>query len=289
MAPEVFPVHTLSTVPELPDVEHLRRRWEEHVPGATITRTVTTDRGILRNTTPRALDAALSGARVEPPERIGKWLLARTDGPTVVLHFGMDGSLRWADGPEGRHRHDRVVFETDRGEMRFRNMRKLGGLWLAHDDSELAGVLGNVGPDALALSRRRVASELRARRGQAKSALMDQTHISGIGNLIADEVLWQARLHPKTRLEELDDAEIDALAGTVGSVLRRAVASHDYVTRNPSWLLRVRGGRDAACPRCGTPLARTVAAGRTTWFCPSCQPETRSGAPRRTRRPGRSR
>jgi formamidopyrimidine-DNA glycosylase len=262
-------------MPELPDVEHLRRRWEANAPGARVLRTVVTDPGILRNVTEAALDAALRGATFEAPGRVGKWLLARSDGPTVVLHFGMDGGLTWAAGADGRHRHDRVIFETDRGEMRFRNMRKLGGLWLAHDEQELAEVLGNVGPDALELSTRALAGALRARRGQAKSALMDQTFASGIGNLIADEVLWQARVHPKTRLQELGDEEIAELAKAVRAVLRRAVERYDYISRNRSWLLHVRGRPNAACPRCGTPLERTVAAGRTTWFCPHCQPQTR--------------
>jgi formamidopyrimidine-DNA glycosylase len=279
-------------MPELPDVEHLRRRWEAHAPGARSLRTVVTDPGILRNTEPAALDAALRGERFESPERLGKWLLARTTGPTIVLHFGMDGGLRWAEAPEGRHRHDRVIFETDRGEMRFRNMRKLGGLWLAHDDAELAVILGKVGPDALALTPRALAAALRAKRGQVKPALMDQAFASGIGNLIADEVLWQARLHPKARLQDLDDSAITELARAVRAVLSRAVTRYDYISRNRSWLLHVRGRPGAACPRCGTPLSRTIAAGRTTWFCPACQPEpdAKRRAPRdatRTRGPGR--
>ncbi|MCA1727117.1 MAG: hypothetical protein LC722_05540 [Actinobacteria bacterium] len=226
-------------MPELPDVEHLRRRWEAHAPGARSLRTVVTDPGILRNTEPAALDAAVRGERFEAPERLGKWLLARTTGPTIVLHFGMDGGLRWAESGEGRHRHDRVIFETDRGEMRFRNM-----------------------------------------------------FASGIGNLIADEVLWQARLHPKARLQELDDASIAELARAVRAVLSRAVTRYDYVSRNRSWLLHVRGRPGASCPRCGTPLARILAAGRTTWSCPACQPDpdAKRRAPKdapRSRGPGR--
>lgn len=271
-------------MPELPDVEHLRGRWGRDAAGATVRRTVVTDPGILRNVSPRTLDAALRGERFEAPDRVGKWLLARTTGPTVILHFGMDGGLQWSEEASDRHRHDRVVFETDRGEMRYRNMRKLGGLWLAHDDAELGSVLGNVGRDALAIPARELARTLRGRPGQAKAVLMDQSRFSGIGNLIADEILWQARVHPRRRLADLDDDAVTALARTVRSVLRDAVSRYDYVTRR-SWLLSVRGRPGARCPRCGTPLQRTLAAGRTTWFCPACQPAARDGAPRRTRRP----
>jgi formamidopyrimidine-DNA glycosylase len=260
-------------MPELPDVEHLRRTWARDTAGRTIRRTVVTDPGILRgDVTPDVLDAALRGRRLEEPDRIGKWLLARTDGPTVILHFGMDGGLRWAESPDGRHRHDRVIFVTDAGEMRFRNMRKLGGLWLAHDEGALGTVLAQVGPDALVLEPREVAARLRTRRGQVKSALMDQALLSGVGNLIADEILWQARLHPKRRLRELTDRGVLDLARVTRSVLREAVDRYDYLSRKRSWLNHVRGRPGAACPRCGTPLERTVAAGRTTWFCPACQP-----------------
>jgi formamidopyrimidine-DNA glycosylase len=265
-------------MPELPDVEHLRRTWAAHAPGRTVRRAVVTDPGILRGgVSARDLDAALRGRRFEDPGRIGKWLLAPTDGPTVVLHFGMDGGLSWAEDPAGRHRHDRVIFETDTGEIRFRNMRKLGGLWLALDEPELGAVLAQVGPDALALEPRAVAARLRTRRGQVKSALMDQSLLSGIGNLVADEVLWQARLHPRRRLEDLSDDEVLNLARVSRSVLREAVDRYDYLSRKRSWLSHVRGRPGAGCPRCGTPLERTVAAGRTTWFCPACQPEPAAG------------
>ena len=275
-------------MPELPDVEHLRRTWAGYTLGRRVRRTIVTDAGILRGgVSPVALDRALRGRRFTEPDRVGKWLLARTDGPTSILHFGMDGGLRWGDDAAGRHRHDRVIFELDEGEIRFRNMRKLGGLWLAHDDAELGQVLSAVGPDALALSRGDLAARLRGRRGQAKAALMDQRMISGVGNLLADEILWQARLHPKAALGSLSDQAILGLADTVRSVLGEAVKRYDYLSRKRSWLNSVRGRPEAACPRCGTPLERTAAAGRTTWFCPRCQaaPRTRNGAPRRTRRP----
>jgi formamidopyrimidine-DNA glycosylase len=261
-------------MPELPDVEHLRRTWAGYAVGRRARRTIVTDAGILRGgLTPEGLDRALRGRRFAEPDRVGKWLLARTDGPTAILHFGMDGGLGWGEDAEDRHRHDRVVFETDGGEIRFRNMRKLGGVWLAHDEDELGRVLAAIGPDALALGPADLAARLGTRRGQAKAALMDQRLVSGLGNLLVDEVLWQAGVHPKARLDDLGGERIAEIARTVRSVLREAVDRYDYLSRKRSWLNAVRGRPGAACPRCRTPLARTIAAGRTTWFCPSCQPE----------------
>jgi len=94
-----------------------------------------------------------------------------------------------------------------------------------------------------------------------------------VGNLIADEVLWQARLHPRWRIESLTEDERVRLHSAMRKVLRTAVGTYDYIATNRSWLLHVRGEPGAVCPRCHTPLARTVAGGRTTWFCPACQPE----------------
>ncbi|MDQ4004822.1 MAG: Fpg/Nei family DNA glycosylase, partial [Actinomycetota bacterium] len=180
-------------MPELPDVEHLRRVLAAHGTGRRIDRVITTDAAILRNTTPETLDAAARGHRFEEPARLGKWLIAWTTGPAVLFHFGMTGNLIPARNAVGRHRHDRTIFELDSGEIRYRNMRKLGGLWLAHDRAEADGLLTGLGPDALSLDRRRFADLLRARRGRVKAVLMDQAVLSGVGNLVADEVLWHAR------------------------------------------------------------------------------------------------
>jgi formamidopyrimidine-DNA glycosylase len=257
-------------VPELPDVEHDRRVLAAHATGLLIERTVTTDPGILRNTTPAALDRALRGHRFEEPERHGKWLLAWTTGPAVLFHFGMTGDLIPAESRAGRHRHDRVIFELDRGELRYRNMRKLGGVWLAHDREDVGAIMGPLGPDALTLDRRRFRALLAGRRGRVKAALMDQRLLAGIGNLLADEILWRAGIHPTRRIEGLGPEERDRLFEATRSVVRTSVERFDRLPRG--WLIHVRGRPDAACPRCGTPLGRTVVGGRTTYFCPNHQP-----------------
>jgi formamidopyrimidine-DNA glycosylase len=121
-------------MPELPDVEHFRRTFARSAAGRTVREVVVTDRGILRDVDARELHRALRGRRFEQPERRGKWLVAPTDGPVLVIHFGMTGDLEWAPDASGRHPHDRVVLVPDVGELRYRNMRKLGGLWMAHDE-----------------------------------------------------------------------------------------------------------------------------------------------------------
>jgi formamidopyrimidine-DNA glycosylase len=259
-------------VPELPDVEAYRRFFLRHAARRTIRRVVVTDPAILRNASPPGLDRALRGRRFAEPERHGKWLLCWTDGPALLLHFGMTGEFTWSGQEPERHRHDRVIVELDRGEIRYRNMRKLGGAWLAHDRVEAAAVMGDLGPDALAVSRKEFLERLSRRRGGLKALLMNQRLVAGVGNLIADEVLWQARLHPRRRVEDLSDEERVELFRKMHSVLKESVERFDYVPRKRGWLNHVRGLPGAVCPRCGTPLARITAGGRTTYFCPSCQP-----------------
>jgi formamidopyrimidine-DNA glycosylase len=260
-------------VPELPDVEAYRRFFREHAAGRTVRRVLVPDPTIVRNATPQALDRALRGYRFADPDRLGKWLLAWTvGGPGLLLHFGMSGDLIWSEDEPERHRHDRVILVLDLGELRYRNMRKLGGAWLAHDRAEARAVTGELGPDALTVSRREFLDRLSRRRGGVKALLMDQRFVAGVGNLVADEVLWQARLHPRRRVESLDDQERVRLYRTMHAVLKEMVAKFDYVLRKRGWLNHVRGRPGAVCPRCETPLSRATVAGRTTYFCPSCQP-----------------
>lgn len=255
-------------MPELPDVERYRRFLARHAVGRPISSVRVTDRGILRNTTPQALGRALRGRRFEDPDRQGKWLVAWTDGPALLFHFGMTGDLIWGAGPEGRHRHDRVILEMEGGELRYRNMRKLGGLWLAHDADEAGAVLGSLGPDALEVGRREFRDRLGRRRGRIKPALMDQRLLAGVGNLVADETLWRARIDPSRSIERLTDTEHDRLYDELRAVLRTWIGEGGEPRGS---LLAERAGPDPRCPRCGAALLRAQVGGRTTYRCPTCQ------------------
>jgi formamidopyrimidine-DNA glycosylase len=260
-------------MPELPDVEAERRYFARHAAGRRVGRVVVADPVVVRNAAAGALDDALRGRVFGEPGRLGKWLLCWTDGPGLLLHFGMTGELVSAADERERHRWDRVIVElADGTEIRYRNMRKLGGVWLAHDDGEATAILGHLGPDALTIARPAFLARLGRRRGGVKAALLDQRFVAGVGNLVADEVLWQARLHPRRRIETLTADDRVRLSRVLRSVVKEWVERYEAVPRKRSWLYPVRGVPDAACPRCRTRLERIVAAGRTTWLCPSCQP-----------------
>lgn len=260
-------------MPELPDVEGFREVLASCAQGRVIRRVDVRDPGVLHGIGARGLRDALEGRRFGAPERHGKWLLARTGGPTLVLHFGMTGRLVCGRPEDAVQAHDRVLFTLSGGrQLRFRDQRKLQGLWLAHDDSGIDRLLGRQGPDALAVDRAEFEALLSARRGHLKTALTDQSVLAGLGNLLADEILWRARLRPDRRARDLTEADLRRLYGRMRGTLRAAVPTGCVPPRD-SWLTGHRDDPDPRCPRCGTGLRRTRMAGRGTVWCPRCQPE----------------
>ncbi len=258
-------------MPELPDVEGFRRYLDDHARGQRVQRIEAPDRGTLRNTTPQGLGRALKGCTFGQPERHGKWLLAHTDGPTVLLHFGMTGYLAWREHGRDREEHDRVVFVCDGGELRVNMMRKFGGVWLASGDDDVAEITGPLGPDALDLGRSDLGELFQGKRGWLKTALMDQSFIAGIGNISADEILWHACLHPETPAGRLDEEQLDELYTAMRGVLTESV-DHGRVPTKESWLTSARDPEAGRCPRCGSRVEKAEVAGRSTYWCPRCQP-----------------
>lgn len=235
-------------MPELPDVEGFRAVLAEHATGRQIEHVEVLDAGVLRDVSARHLMRSLWGHRFGDPERHGKWLIARTDGPALLMHFGMAGGLHWSGSRSGRHRHDRV--------------------------------LAGLGPDALGVGRADFDRALEkgdrpaGGRQAVKAALMDQSVIAGLGNLLADEILWRARIHPRRPVRELGPADRARVHGQLRRVLRAAIPA-GRVPARAGWLTGRRDDDGARCPRCGAALARDRMAGRTTVWCPNCQPADR--------------
>lgn len=261
-------------MPELPDVESFRRVLASHAVDRRIERVDVTDAGVLRGIGAQRFAEALGGRRFGQPRRQGKWLIVPTDAdPVMLLHFGMTGSLVWADPGEDRHRHDRIVFVQPHGELRYRDMRKLQGVRLPRDRAEAERVLADVGPDAADVSSGdRLHELLGDRRKQVKAALLDQSVIAGLGNLLADEILWRAHIHPRRSCVQLGRNDYTRLAGRMRTVLPQAVTAGRVPPRE-SWLTGHRDEPSGSCPRCGTTLAHGRIGGRSTVWCPHCQPD----------------
>lgn len=257
-------------MPELPDVEGFRRFFDDHAHGKTIAH-LKAEGEIVRNSSPQGLGRSLKGARFQTGRRYGKWLICPTDrGSALLLHFGMTGELVWAGSSDDLHPHDRLTIELYDGELRYRAMRKLGGAWLKRDWETLEEVVGTLGPDADHVSADELAELLGRRRGGLKSALMDQSFVAGLGNLTVDEILWHARLAPQRSTRELEDVDVTRLYEAIDGVLRDSKKAA-RVPAKEGWITKARAEDAPQCPRCGKRLSRDRIAGRTTFWCSSCQ------------------
>jgi len=259
-------------VPELPDVEGFRRVLADHAVGRRIRDVEVFDSGVLRGVNAAGLRQALCGRSFGEPWRHGKYLFApvapRKDQATLILHFGMTGSLQWT---AERHRFDRVAFTFRGGRLAYRDLRKLHGLRLAHDPQEVSQVVSRLGPDAADVSREELQQALSRLRRQVKPALMDQSVVAGLGNLLVDEILWRARINPHRSTADLRPSDVADLYSRMRTVLRQSIAAARVPPRK-TWLTGRRDDPSGACPRCGSPLSHGRLGGRSTTWCPTCQP-----------------
>src|SRR5918994_241173 len=255
-------------MPELPDVELYKRYLDECALRRTIERVVVNDARILGALPSDAFVSRLTGNRFEESRRHGKHLLVRLrkDG-WLTLHFGMTGNLLYfredADDPP----YDRVRFDFAGGHhLAYVNRRMLGRVGLA-DDANACIQDEELGPDALdpAFDLRAFAQAIEGRRRDVKSVLMDQALIAGIGNIYADEILFQARLHPQKPVTSLDDRERTALFRQIQQVLETAIdrgaGAEQFLERLPDDYLLPHRDKGGKCPRCGGPIATLRVAG----------------------------
>lgn len=265
-------------MPELPDVELYKRYLEEHALRQTIERVMVNDARILGDLPAQAFVARLSGNRFEDSRRHGKHLLVRLKkAGWLTLHFGMTGNLVYFKGGADAPRYDRVRFDFQGGcHLAYVNRRMLGRVGLA-DGADAFIRAEDLGPDALApaFDLEAFTRAVEGRRRDVKSVLMDQTLIAGIGNIYADEILFQARLHPKTPVTSLDDRQGAELFRQIKQVLKTAIecgaGAEQFLERLPDHYLLPHREKDGKCPRCGGPIASLKAAGRTSYYCPRCQ------------------
>jgi formamidopyrimidine-DNA glycosylase len=273
-------------VPELPEVETIRRRLSPLLEGRRFEHVEIADPRLTRPHDPFEIARELEGERVSVVDRRGKYLIVRFEsGRALLVHLRMTGSLRHAatgtlvDDPHRRA----VVTLDDASDVAYRDVRRFG-TWLLLEPSDLDGYLeSRVGPEPLAASyrARHLAAALAGRRAPIKAALLDQRTIAGVGNIYADEALWRARVHPLTPASELTSDEVKAIHAAVRAVLQRGIRRQGSTLRDyqlPDGTsgtaqdrFRVYGRAGADCERCGTPIDKIRVAGRGTWYCPGCQ------------------
>lgn len=267
-------------MPELPDVELYKRHLDATCLGRTIRGVTVGDARILAEVSAAELAPRLEGARMTASRRHGKHLLVDVGPPGwLTLHFGMNGSLKHFTDGEADPTYDRVRFDFAGGHhLAYVNPRLLGRVGLVPDLDAFIAAEG-LGPDALDLRFDLAAFELAldGRKRDVKSLLTDQEVLAGVGNIYSDEILFQAGINPRTRCDRLDAGARQHLFGQIKEVLETAIASgagaERLVDRLPGSFLiphRQKGGR---CPRCGGEIASAKFSGRTSYYCPRCQPE----------------
>jgi formamidopyrimidine-DNA glycosylase len=273
-------------MPELPEVETIRRRLAPVLEGATIERAEIADPRLTRPVDPALVADALRGERIEALDRRGKYLLWRlSSGRTLVVHLRMTGSLRHAsDGelPEDAYRRATLALDTG-AAVGYRDVRRFG-TWELLDEGHLRPYLdARLGPEPLAgsFTASRLAALAAGRTAPVKAFLLDQRRIAGVGNIYADEALWRAQIHPLRPAGELSGDELGRLHRALRAVLRKGIERQgstlrDYVTPDGDGgamqhEFHVYGRFGEPCDRCGRPIERIVVGGRGTWFCPHCQ------------------
>jgi formamidopyrimidine-DNA glycosylase len=272
-------------MPELPEVETIRRGLEPFVVGRRIERAAIRDPRLTRPFDPDEVARRLQGERISALDRRGKYLVVRFEsGRVLLVHLRMTGNFRVVgddsvDGP-----HDRAVLRLDNGsDVIYRDIRRFG-TWLLVEPHELEPYLAErVGEEPLegAFRTAVLAARLAGRRAPIKAALLDQRTVAGMGNIYADEALWRARVHPLRTSAELEPDELRRLHRALRGALRMGIARQGATLSNYATPdgesgrmqeeLKVYGREGEPCFRCGTPIEKIRAAGRGTYYCPRCQ------------------
>jgi formamidopyrimidine-DNA glycosylase len=280
-------------VPELPEVEVVRRGLESHVVGRTIARVdVLHPRPVRRHVAGAGDFAALTTGRVVlGANRRGKYLWLPLDsGDAILGHLGMSGQMlvQPPGAPDERHLRVRFVLGDD-GELRFVDQRMFGGLSVSRDGADLPPEIAHIARDPVdpLFEDDTFVAAVRRRMSGIKRILLDQTVISGVGNIYADEALWRAQLHGDRLGAKLRRSDVLRLLADVRSVMAAALdqggTSFDalYVNVNGESgyfdrSLHAYGQEGRPCDRCGTEIVRVSFMNRSSYFCPVCQPRPRA-------------
>lgn len=276
-------------MPELPEVETVRRGLAEHIIGKKFKEVEVLHH---RATSPKSINAltSLKGARVKGISRRGKFLWFQLDRPEVLVgHLGMSGQFLIQPKNTPDERHIRVRFNLGRQELRFIDQRTFGWLGVEETLNGLPNCVQHIAPDPFdpLFNLQETVMRFSKKKTEIKRALLDQSVMSGVGNIYADEALWRSKIHPESRTETMKTSRINELIASAKEVMSEALevggTSFDdlYINVNGESgyferALAVYGQEGEACRRCGREIRRITFANRSSHFCPKCQPTPRA-------------
>ncbi len=275
-------------MPEIPELQHISQVLTARLAGRPITN-VDIQKPIVIRLPREDFEAGLLGAEILAVRRSGKFLLLETDRDSVMaVNPMLNGRFQWIDGPDGKRKaHARTCFtlkfQSDEGELgiRYIDERYLGKVYLVDaEDLDQVPVLNEQGPDALdpALDEDAFLTRLKRYRGQVKNALVNARFIAGIGNAYSDEILFQAGIHPFTKISSLDQERRIRLYAAMHETLNwaagiSAVEIGNRIDRKPRDFLNVHRKGGQPCPRCDHTISEVSPNRRVTSFCRTCQPD----------------
>ncbi|HTU93332.1 MAG TPA: bifunctional DNA-formamidopyrimidine glycosylase/DNA-(apurinic or apyrimidinic site) lyase [Gemmataceae bacterium] len=272
-------------MPELPEVETVVRDLRPSLTGRRLARVRQSSRQALRTRWRPAWSAAVAGQRIESVGRRGKWILVTLANESIlVVHLGMTGQLTVGPAALPLADHTHLIFDLDdEQQLRFRDIRRFGSvtLFLSRQALEDFFAASRLGPEPFDVAAKHWRDCLRGSKRCLKAVLLDQSVVAGVGNIYADEALFEARLHPSRLACDLDNAEADRLRRAVVTVLRRGIERRGASIRNyvgGSGLqgkyqneFRVYDRTGEPCLRCSAAIERLRLASRSSHFCPVCQ------------------
>lgn len=272
-------------MPEMPEVETVRRTLIPLIKGKTIEKVVLWYPKIIMGNQEKFVDE-VTGQKIVDVDRYAKYLLIRlSNNLTIVSHLRMEGKyhLTTSDAPKDKHDHVEFVF-TDGTALRYNDVRKFGRMQLILTGTEkTATAIGKLGPEpnTAEFSAQYFINSLKRKQKNIKNTLLDQTVVAGLGNIYVDETLWQSGIHPLSSSNKIPAAKVEELRQNINQTIalateKRGTTVHTYLDADGNVggyqnLLQVYGHAGEKCSKCGTILEKIKVSGRGTTFCPHCQ------------------
>ncbi len=257
-------------MPELPDVETFRRYLNRTAKNKRIDNVVVATTSLVKDTSKASLKRQLKGHRITKTKRHGKYLLGRLSSDTwLVLHFGMTGDLQYYKSEEDEPDYTALRLDlANNYHLAYTSRRKLGEVRIVSSPDELAEEK-ELGPDVYSkqFSKRMFIDTVRRSRGVIKTTLMNQSMMSGLGNVYADEVLFQVGVHPSTPVKKLDDGDLGKIYNTIRRVLRTTITHKADPDDFPRTYFTGKRESNRACPRCSGTIRKAQISGRPTYYC----------------------
>jgi len=260
-------------LPELPEVENFRKRIDPRALHKKI-KSITIHDDYILKTPKKKFKESLTGKSFEETIRRGKYLFLNFNSKSLLIHFAMSGSVKYLNDETQEPEYSKIRIQFENGDfLSIISIRKLGRVEIIDNLSKYIEE-NKLGPDSLELNFKEFKEIMDQKsRSFAKSALMDQKALSGIGNEYSDEILFQAGIFPKTKISNLDESEIKNLYEKIRDVLMTAI---DVISKNKNfptdYLISHRDVKDT-CPKCGSSIKDLTVSSRHGYYCPKCQPK----------------